>query len=80
MEKGSVGEIGNDSHVIMVYVIAITLVVLLLGIFCGLVALYLCRRREKRKGKNMKDLLGRKSKIEDEEGSSEEESEEEVTD
>ena len=75
LEKGSVGQIGNGTHTTVVYAIAITLVVLLFGIFCALVVLYLFRRREKRRGRNARDLLGRKSRIDDEEESSEEEEE-----
>ena len=77
LEKGSVGQIGNGTHTTVVYAIAITLVVLLFGIFCALVVLYLFRRREKRRGRNTKDLLSRKSRLDDEEGSSEEEEVEE---
>ena len=57
----------------MVYAIAITMIVLLLGIFCALVVLYIFRKREKRRGRNYADLLSRKSRLDDEEESSEEE-------
>ena len=75
LERGSIGQIGLDKHTTLVYAIAITMVVLLAGIFCSLVILYLFRQREKRRGKHMADLLSRKDRLEgdDDDESSDEE-------
>ena len=80
LEKGSLGKIGAEKHMTLVLVIAVTMVVLLIGIFCALVILYLCKKREKKRGKHMKDLISRKQRLEDEEESSgdEEEAQEET--
>jgi len=60
IEKGSIAEIGVKDHMTLVMVIAITFIVLLVGIFCALIILYLFRRREKKRSENMKDLITRK--------------------
>merc|ERR1712226_174726 len=73
LEKGSLGTIGVNDHMTLVLVIAITMVVLLVGIFCALIILYLCKKREKKRGKHMSDLINRKRKLENEEESSDEE-------
>lgn len=59
----------------IVLVIAITFLVLLVGIFCALIILYLFRRREKKRGKNMKDLITRKHRLENEDDTESDEEE-----
>lgn len=59
----------------IVMVIAITFVVLLVGIFCALIILHLFRRREKKRGENMKDLITRKKRLENEDESESDEEE-----
>ena len=64
LEKGSEGSIGRGPYTTIVYAIAITCVVLLSGVLIALCAIYILRKREKRRGRNLADLLGRRATIE----------------
>ena len=73
LDKGSIGEISGDTPLKSIYLIVIILLIFLLSIFCLLVVLCLSRKHQRRKGKNARDLLSRKKRIDNEEDSSEEE-------
>ena len=77
LEKGSGGSIGRGPYTTIVYAIAITCVVLLSGVLVALIAIYILRKREKRRGRNLADLLGRNAAL-DQRSSSDEEEEEDV--
>ena len=79
LEKGSQGSIGKGPYTTIVYAIAITCVVLLFGVLVALIAIYIIRKREKRRGRNLADLLGRRANLDDQDTSSDEEEEQDQT-